>query len=211
MFEFGQFAQYGFVIGRELLRHFNVDLHKQVALAAVARIRHSASAQAKHFSAGGPGGDFQFVTSVEGGDFQGRPERRLGITDRDLADQVVAIAVEEGVFGHVNEAVAVSGRSAVGASFAFSLESQPGPVVNAGGDTDFPFDPLSHQSIPTAVEAGVANDGSASLAGGAGGLDREDPRRLDDASLAATIAALFRLGSRFCTGPAAVVAWGRVG
>ena len=53
-------------------------------------------------------------------------QRRLRIGDRHLADQVLAVALEQRMLAHVDEAVAIAGRAAVRARLAFAAETQVG-------------------------------------------------------------------------------------
>ena len=74
------------------------------------------------------------------------PKRRLRVADRRLAIQVLSSALKQRMLLHVDEAVAVAGRTAVGAGLAFSLQTQPGAIVDAGRNVDLARDDLLARS-----------------------------------------------------------------
>lgn len=163
VFEFGQFTQDRLVLRGEFFGHLDVDLHEQVALTAVAGVGHSPAPKPEDFSTWSPGRDLQFVAPVEGGDLQCSSEGSLGVADRNLANEIIAITMEQGMLRDLDEAIAIARRSAILAAFSFPLQSKASAVVHSRRNTDFPFDPLWHDAIASAVEAGIANDRPSAL------------------------------------------------
>ena len=94
----------------------------------------------------------------------------------------------------MDEAIAVAGRPAVGTRLAFLLQSQSGAIVDAGRNLDFASDVLLDVARAAATAARLADHLAVTVAGGAGGLQREDAALLDHAAVAAAVAA--RLGLR---------------
>ena len=74
--------------------------------------------------------DVQLVAAVERRHLDLAAERQDRVTDRQLAEQVVAVAVEELVLLDVDDDVEIARRAAGAAVLAFVLEAQ----LLAGGD-----------------------------------------------------------------------------
>ena len=95
----------------------------------LSRIRGSARASVDEF--GLVGGDRDLDLPVERRHRDLRPERRLGERDRDVADDVVAVAREERVFAHRHDHVEVARRPTRVTRLAFAGELEAQPVVDA--------------------------------------------------------------------------------
>ena len=124
--------------GGQPLGHLDGDLHVQVAAAAVARVGHAPAPQRENLA----GLRARRHWSVP----RGRPawaprsplQGRLGIGDRHLADQVLALAVEQFVLLHVDDAIAIARRTA-----------------RALGSPS----PCSRSSVPVSTPAGISTFG----------------------------------------------------
>src|SRR6185295_16575711 len=78
-----------------------------------------------------PFGNLDRVRSIERRHLDLAAERHGREVDRDLAEQIVAVAAEELVLVHVDDDVEVAGGAAGGAGFAFTLQTQ----LLSGGDS----------------------------------------------------------------------------
>jgi hypothetical protein len=103
----------------------------------------------------------------------------------------LAIALEEWMGQHADEAVAIAGRAAVEAGLAFAGDADAHFVVDAGRDLDFGGDFFEDLAAAATGGAGVLDDRAFAVALRAGGLDADDAGGLDDAALAAAVAADF--------------------
>src|SRR5439155_9671317 len=114
-------------------------------------------------------------------------ERDRREVDRDLAEQIVAVAAEELVLLHVHDDVQVSGRTAGRSRFAFALQ----PQLLSGGDArrnlhrDLPFP--RHASRPAALLARVGDDPSRAAALRAGPRHGEESLLEADLTLTAAL------------------------
>ena len=88
------------------------------------RVGHAAALEREDLAALRAGGNAQLLAAVERGHLDRRPQRRLRVADRHLAEQVLPPPLEQRMLGDVDEAVAVAGRTAVGARLAFARASR---------------------------------------------------------------------------------------
>ena len=84
----------------ELFGHFDDDLHEQIAEAAAARVGHAFAAELEHGAGLRAGRDFDFAAAFERRHFERGAERRLRVGDRNAADEVLAVALEERMGQH---------------------------------------------------------------------------------------------------------------
>src|SRR5438445_6827019 len=92
---------------------------------------------------------------------------------------------------HRNETVAIAGRAAAGARFAFPGDADAHFVIDAGGNLHFRCNFLEHLPAAAATRAGMFDDGTLTVTLWASRLDANDSGRLDDPTLPAAIAAHF--------------------
>ena len=144
-----------------------------------------------------------FLDAVEGRRFDLRAERRLRVSDRNLADKVLSFAAEERMFLNLNEHVAIARNSAVRAAVPFLRHSEPDSAVDARGNVNFARYLFNDKPGPAAVGARTRDDLTAAAAFRARRLNREDARRLLNTPAAAAVFARFRLRARLRAGSAA--------
>src|SRR5262249_39975628 len=127
---FGELLDDLALVARELLRRPHLHGGEQIAAAAAADVGHPLALEPQRRAGlralGAPDG---FRPSGGGPRVAaaGRDGREV---DRDLAEQVHAVAAEERVFLHVDDDVEMSGGTAGGAGLAFVLQ----PQLLTGGD-----------------------------------------------------------------------------
>ena len=71
---------------------------------------------------------------VECRHFHGRSQRRLGIGDRQAADEMTSFTAEERMFFHPNKTVTIAWGSTVTAWLAFARDANAHLIVDASGD-----------------------------------------------------------------------------
>lgn len=207
MVEVGELPQEFFLFCVEFLWDFDEYLDEQIAVTAAAVIHDSLATYGEHVAALRSGGDGELVRAVEGWYFNFRAKSGLCVGNRQLQNQMFAVAFEQVVRFDCDKAVAITGRSAVGARFAFALQSDPHAVIDAGGDFYIQFGSFVLQTGATALAAGLADLFAGALARRAGCLNAEDARGLDDLALAAAHGA----GDRFAAGGCAAAGAGFAG
>ena len=106
----------------------------------MARVGHALPFERENLAALRACRDVQLLTAVERGHFDRCPQRRLRIADRCFAVEVLASTLEQRMLGHLDEAVAIAGRPAVGAWLALALQTQAGAIIDASRDIDLASD-----------------------------------------------------------------------
>src|SRR5581483_9366947 len=152
----GQPLQQPPLLVREVGRRHDVQAHLQVAAARGAQVGNPLAAQAHRPAALRAGGDTEPRRLVERGDLDLGAERRLRDVDRQVEEQVVALAAEIAVLLHVDIDVQVARRAAGAARLALAGQPDLRAVVNARGHRH-PQAPRGRH--PPAAAAGVAGRG----------------------------------------------------
>src|ERR1041385_5666346 len=120
---------------RQLLRRHDLHGDEQVATAAAGDdVGHAAAAKAEGRAALRALGNLERLLTLERWDGDVAAERHRRIVHRNLAEQIVAIAVEERVLLHVDDDVEVAGRTAAGTRLAFAAQAQALAAGDAGGN-----------------------------------------------------------------------------
>src|SRR5262249_22556943 len=96
----------------ELDRRFDHDFADEVADLAAAHVAHALAAQAEQFARLRLGRNLDYRFAAERRHFEFRAERGLGKTDRHLAVEIVALALEDRVLAHVDFDVEIARRRA---------------------------------------------------------------------------------------------------
>src|SRR5690348_3849453 len=112
--------------------------------------------------------------AAEDRDFDGCAERGLRETDRHLATQVVAMALEDRMLAHVDLDVQVAGRRAGRAGFALACQANAIAVVHAGGHFHFQAAFVFEPSFAVTVSARRHHHAPDPAAMRTGLLDREN-------------------------------------
>ncbi len=104
----------------------------QVAPTATVEVGHALALQPEQLADLGPARDDELLDAVEGLEVEVGTERRLGHRDRQILDQVVALAVEAVVRLDPQPHVQVAGRAATGHAHRTPTgQTQGGAVVHA--------------------------------------------------------------------------------
>ncbi len=114
--ELGEFLELGFLRGRQMRRDFDVDSHVQIAVAVALNVFDAFAFEAEHGAWLCSGRDANAGLAIEGGDLDFRAERRLDEVDRHLAQEIIAIALKDFMWSHVQNHVQVARGSAAEAS-----------------------------------------------------------------------------------------------
>ncbi len=112
--------------------------------------------------------------AVQRRDFEIRSQRGLWETDVDLADEIVAMALE-GIVGSdddLDPQVATGGAGVAGLALVADLDDHPG--INARPNVDRLLDRFGNPSAAPAARAGVRNPGAIATAGRAGRRDLKE-------------------------------------
>src|SRR5436305_242850 len=133
----GQLAQQLLLLAVELGRRLDVEVHVEIATTHAARqVRHAVRAHREDGAGLRPRLDRHRLLAVEGLDRHGRAERGSGHRQRHVAVQVVAVAREDRVLALANLDIEVTRRPAPWPDLAFTGQSQPHPVIDAGRNLD---------------------------------------------------------------------------
>ena len=119
-----------------MARGLDDDLDQLVAAAPAADVGHAAALEPEHVAALRPPGDVQPVGAVEGRHLDLGAEGGLREADRHLAEQVVAVALEERVLADQDLDAEVAPRGAGVARLALAAELEPHAALDARGDVD---------------------------------------------------------------------------
>lgn len=128
----GQFPQQSFLIGANVLRHFQHNVQKQVSRTTAPRVRHPACTNPQNFARLRAGIDVVLSFAFQARNFDVRAEDGLCVANRNVADQVLAFAFEKRMNLDVNFDKDVTRRSAVLARFALAAKSKQHSRVDAG-------------------------------------------------------------------------------
>src|SRR5262249_54400050 len=116
--------------------------------------------------------------------------------ERNLAVQVVPLAMEEGMLLHVDDNIQVARRSATGAGLALSAQAQALSSSDAGRDLHSQLALILDVARPTAGRARRADDRSRPAALPARPRDGEKPLLISQLAAPMTLRAGRRLGAR---------------
>src|SRR5262245_31537058 len=175
------------------------DLHRdeQVAAAAAGHdVGHAFSTQAERCASLRPFRDLQRLLALEARDGDFAAERQRRVVERNLAEQVVAIAMEERVFLDVNHHIEVTGGAAATARLTLAAEAQPLSACDASGNLDRQLPGLLHSSGSAAGRARRADDRTRSTTLTAGPGNREEPLLIPQLPAAMTLRTCRRLRTR---------------
>src|SRR5438132_3887744 len=159
--------------------HRCLDHHaaEQVAARAPAHRLHALVAQPEHAPGLSFGGNLQLHVTLERRHRDTAAERRGGEAHRHLAAQVLAVALEEGMFAHVHFHIQVPRRTPVASGFSLAREPHAVAVVHSGGHYHRELAGAAHPALPEARVAGIAHDGARPAAARPGPLQLEEALR----------------------------------
>src|SRR4029077_14969768 len=162
------------LLPRQLLWRRPLPRREEIAAAAAVDVGHALALEAQRRAGLRAFGDPNRLGPVERRHHDVAAERDGREVDRDLAEQVDAVAAEELVLLHVNHDVEMACRSAGRSRFAFALQ----PQLLAGGDPRRNLDRdlalLRHLSGTVAGRARLGDDLAGAAALRAGARDGEE-------------------------------------
>src|SRR5881409_2578204 len=175
-----KFLQLRPLFGIQLRWNFDRDSHMQIAPPITLHVLHALAFEPEHRAGLCAAWNFNLSSAVERGYFDIYAERRLNKTDWHLANQIVALALENFVLFDMQDHVKISGRSAAYPGFAITGRAQPRSCIDTW--RDFQFDlarPLS-PSRAAALLARIFDDASRAFTAGTRLRDAENAPRRDD-------------------------------
>ena len=134
------------------------------------------------------------------------PEHERGVAHRDLAQQIVAVAVEERMLPDVDDDVQIAGGGAPAPERAFAGQPQALGGGNAGGNLDRQLALAADPPLAVTCPARLGDDAADAAAVMAGPGHREEPLLHADLAVAMAVGAALRRAARRGPGPAAGVA-----
>src|ERR1051325_2604243 len=100
----------------DLLRRDDLDRHEQIAAPASRDdVGHAAAAQPERGARLRPFGNLEALASLERRNRDLAAHRQRRVVERDLAEEIVAVAVKERMLLHVDDDVEIAGGAAAGA------------------------------------------------------------------------------------------------
>src|SRR5512137_537662 len=189
----GELFQQLLLLLGEIGGNLDKDLDDLVPAADALEVSDALALQAEDLAALCPLGDFDGFLAVDGRHFDRGPQGGLGYGNGDLAEDVIAFALEKLVGLHVDEDIEVPAGASEITFLAFAAQSQAGARLNAGGDPE--ADGLSRFGPPGPVTglAWVLDDASGAPAVRAGGADGEEAARLGHGAAPGAAGTCFRL------------------
>src|ERR1700730_12146754 len=184
--------------------HRGLDDHaaEQVAARAPAHRFHALVTQPKHAPGLGLGGDLQLHVTIRRRHRNAAAERGGGEAHRHFATQVVAVALEDGMFADVHFHIQVPGRTAVASGFTLARQAHAIAIVDSGGHFDRELAGAAYPARPQAGVAGIADDGARPATTRTGLLQLEEALR--NAHLPGATAGVAGCGSAALRGAAPV-------
>src|SRR5690606_25038485 len=153
--DLGELLQNLALLGAEALRGLDVHADKLGALGTSAQRRHALAAQAEGGAALGAGGGLQRAFAEKRGHLDRAAEGGEGELDRDLAEEVVAVALEEFVFLDLEHDVEVAGLTAGEAGLAVAGGTEARTGIDTGGDAHGELGGLGRAAFAVAGVAGL--------------------------------------------------------
>src|SRR5262245_15166642 len=179
---------------RQLPRRDHLHRDEQVAAATTGHdVGHAFPAQAECCAGLRPLRDLQRLLALEArnGDFTAERERR--VVERNFAEQIVTVAMEERMLLYMDDDVEVAGGATAAARFTLAAEAQPLSARDARGNLDGQLPGLLHATGSAARRARRTDDRPSSTALPAGSSNREEPLLIPQLTTAMTLRAGGRL------------------
>src|SRR6266542_838370 len=170
---------------RELLRHLDDDLVDDTAASPAAEVRHALALERQPLPGLRAGRHMELCLPVEHRDVHEVTQAHLRIRQRQLADQVGALADEDLVRADLDQDVEVARGSAEETAFALPSEPQLVAVFHTRRNGDLEELLARDATLATAVVARVAVESAGPGAGGTRPRHRQEPLGEADLPLAA--------------------------
>src|SRR5690349_4269058 len=158
----------------QLLGHLDEDAHELVAAPGALELGQALVAQAEDLAALRAGRDRHLGPAAQRGDLDLVAQRELVEGERQLAQEVRAVALEDAVLVLAHDHVQVAARRALVARVALLRHAQAQPVLDTGGDLELDLALLGLLARAAAVGAGVLDRAARSAAARTGGREREE-------------------------------------
>src|SRR5579883_1104481 len=206
-FQAFELLKQAFLLGAQVCRSH--DLHRHVLIAARGAMDHRDAHifQAERASALRPRWDFQGSSFIiDRWHLHLGPQCSLGKANRQLVNDIVAIAFKERMWLHRQDDIEIAGGTAARAHLALAGHADINAVIDAGGDIDLHASILAHASLAATLLAGSSNHASfAATALAHCHIDKlAKDRLLHAADLAGALAGRTTRGRRSGRGPCAV-------
>src|SRR5437588_3656129 len=186
------------LLGREVGRDDHADVDDLVAPPAGAQVGHSVPVQPEDPPILGSRRDLEALRALHRGDLDAVAQRRLDDRQRQLIDDVGAVALEHRVGLDVERDVKVARLAAPRPGLALPAEADLGAAVDPGRDAHAHLLLTGHVSRAGAATARLLDDLALSAAAGAGGdvddLAEDGLRRPPDLARAAALRAALGRG-----------------
>src|SRR5579884_2236779 len=157
-FEACELLKQVFLLGRQVSRRH--DLHDDMLVAACAAMHHRYPQpfQAEGAIALRAGRNFEHnLLAVDCGDGNLIAQRGLCEADRHLIDDVVALALEEGVRLHREDHIEITGRAAPRTDFALAGHADIDAIIDTCGNIHHDMADIAHAALASALLTGGRN------------------------------------------------------
>ena len=140
------------------------------------------------------------LAAVDGGHFQFAAQGRGGHGDGHAHEQIGAFALEHAVGRNGEKQIEITRGRTIATGFAFAGEADPRAFLDTGRNSDVESLVLAGPAGAAALGAGIGDDLSAAVTGGARTLHREKPLLAAHAALATAGGAGGRCSAAFAAG-----------
>ena len=160
------------LLGVELRRDFNLQLHMQIALSVALKARHAVSPDAKIASTLGACRNFQFHRAGESWDLDFAPQGCGDKRNRNAAVKIAAFPYKDGVFLKMDDDIEITGGTTARPSFASAAGTETRSLINPGWNIELNARCFFRASLTAAVTAWFVDglSGSVTLRTGLGNL-----------------------------------------
>ena len=181
----GKLMQLRLLILRKVSGHLDIDADVQIATAITLDILDAFAFQTKHCARLGARWDFDRGSPVQCWDIDFCAECCLHKAHRHFAQQIIAVALEDGMGLDVEHHIKIARRSAAKARFPITGGAQARAGVHTGGDTQLDFRRALTAAFPATGSAWLLEDAAGTLTMRTGLGDAEDTTRVDNLTAAA--------------------------
>src|ERR1700722_1715747 len=147
---FEQFA----LLPRQLAGNFYIHLHEQIATAAALQARHAEVLQTDTRSGLDALRNFHLLQPIESQQIELCSQHRLRHINGHHAQQIVALALKNGMFLHLDDDIQVARRAAIEARLSLVRQLEMSARIHARWDGHLELTLGAHLTLPTALGAG---------------------------------------------------------
>jgi hypothetical protein len=201
-----EFLELGFLGGVQVGWDFDGNAHVEIAMPISLDVLHAFAFKPENGSVLGAGRDLDSGLSFEGGNIDLRAQGGLNKTDRNIANQVVSVALEDLMSLNVEDDIEIACGTTASACFAVAGGTKTSTGIHAGWNADFDFGGALALTGSLASAAGVLDDATCALATGTGLGNAENAAGADHLAATTTGGAGFNLGFGRAAGTMANIA-----